>query len=240
MKKMQITACALAVLTITSLPSQAKDIEVKVAGTISPSGCTPTLSGDGAIDYGVIKSDSLALDAYTTLEQKFLELTITCDAPVKLALEAKNGRPNTLAGVATEDAISGAALSPTGSALEVLSTATAVVGLGVSGSARIGGYALMAAAVTFKTDGTDAQLITREGNSGEWEEYYGIAESNNFYSIGVKRQLSWKNGSIKEPAAFQKLTGKVKVQAYINKASELDLTKPVILDGLTTLELVYL
>ncbi|HEJ7887073.1 DUF1120 domain-containing protein [Serratia liquefaciens] len=237
MKKMHITACALAVLTITSLPSYAKDIEVKVAGTITPSGCTPTLSGDGAIDYGMIKSDSLTLDAYTTLEQKFLELTITCDAPVKLALEAKNGRPNTLAGVATEDAISGAALSPAASAL---STATAVVGLGVSGSARIGGYALMAAAVTFKTDGTDAQLITREGNSGEWKEYYGIAESDNFYSIGVKRQLSWKNGSIKEPAAFQKLTGKVKVQAYINKASELDLTKPVILDGLTTLELVYL
>ena len=237
MKKMHITACALAVLTIISLPSYAKDIEVKVAGTITPSGCTPTLSGDGAIDYGIIKSDSLTLDAYTTLEQKKLVLTITCDAPVKLALEAKNGRPNTLAGVATEDAISGAALSPAASAL---STATAVVGLGVSGSARIGGYALMAAAVTFKTDGTDAQLITREGNSGEWKEYYGIAESDNFYSIGVKRQLSWKNGSIKEPAAFQKLTGKVKVQAYINKASELDLTKPVILDGLTTLELIYL
>ncbi|AKE08969.1 DUF1120 domain-containing protein [Serratia liquefaciens] len=237
MKKMHITACALAVLTIISLPSYAKDIEVKVAGTITPSGCTPTLSGDGAIDYGVIKSDSLTLDAYTTLERKDLDLTITCDAPVKLALEAKNGRPNTLAGVATEDAISGAALSPAASAL---STATAVVGLGVSGSARIGGYALMAAAVSFKTDGTGAQLITREGNSGEWKEYYGIAESNNFYSIGVKRQLSWKNGSIKEPAAFQKLTGKVMVQAYINKASELDLTKPVILDGLTTLELVYL
>ena len=237
MKKMHITACALAVLTIISLPSYAKDIEVKVAGTITPSGCTPTLPGDGAIDYGIINSDSLTLDAYTTLERKDLVLTITCDAPVKLALEAKNGRPNTLAGVATEDAISGAALSPAASAL---STATAVVGLGVSGSARIGGYALMAAAVSFKTDGTGAQLITREGNSGEWKEYYGIAESNNFYSIGVKRQLSWKNGRIKEPAAFQKLTGKVMVQAYINKASELDLTKPVILDGLTTLELVYL
>ena len=239
MKKMQITACALAVLTITSLPSQAKDIEVKVAGTITPSGCTPTLSGDGAIDYGVIKSDSLTLDAYTTLERKDLDLTITCDAPVKLALEAKNGRPNTLAGVATEDAISGAALSPAASAL---STATAVVGLGVSGSARIGGYALMAAAVTFKTDGTDAQLITREGNSGEWEEYYGIAESDNFYSIGVKRQLSWMKawGSIPEPDAIKNVTIYLKVQAYINKASELDLTKPVILDGLTTLELIYL
>jgi len=67
MKKMEKTDCAFGVLTITSLPSYAKDIEVKVAGTITPSGCTPTLPGDGAFDYGMIKSDSLTLDAYTTL-----------------------------------------------------------------------------------------------------------------------------------------------------------------------------
>jgi type 1 fimbria pilin len=70
MKKMQITACALAVLTITSLPSLAKDIEVKVTGSVTPSGCTPTLTSDGTVDYGIIKSDSLTLDAYTTLEKK--------------------------------------------------------------------------------------------------------------------------------------------------------------------------
>ncbi|ENG6108749.1 DUF1120 domain-containing protein [Serratia liquefaciens] len=233
MKKMQITACALAVLTITSLPSYAKDIEVKVAGTITPSGCTPTLPGDGAIDYGMIKSDSLTLDAYTKLERKDLVLTITCDAPVKLALEAKNGRPNTLAGVATEDAISGAALSPVGSFIGSRG-APAVVGLGLSNSARIGGYAIHFGL------GVGAISITREGEAGKWTN--GKSGEDNFYSIGVKRQLSWMKAwsSIPEPDAIKNVTIYLKVQAYINKASELDLTKPVILDGLTTLELIYL
>ena len=45
---------------------------------------------------------------------------------------------------------------------------------------------------------------------------------------------------VQEPAAFKNLTINLTVQAYINKASELDLTKPVILDGLSTIELVYL
>lgn len=237
MNKRHKTTCVLALLAITSLPTLAKDIEIKVAGTITPSGCTPMLSGSGAADYGTIKSDSLTLDVYTALDSKFLDLSITCDAPVKLALEAKNGRPNTLAG-ADEDAISGAALSPTASASGVLSTATAVVGLGVSGSAHIGGYALKA--VAFKTDGIGAQLITREGDSGEWKEYTGGKEGNNFYSIGVKRQLSWKNGSIKEPVAFKTATMSLMVQAYINKAAELDLTKSVVLNGLSTIELIYL
>jgi len=230
MKKMQITSCALAVLTITSLPSLAKDIEVKVTGSVTPSGCTPTLTSDGTVDYGIIKSDSLTLDAYTTLERKNLDLTIACDAPVKLALETKNGRPNTLAGVDTEDAVSGAGISPVSG---LVSGATAVVGLGLSNSARIGGYAISATGL--KADGSTTPIITRGGSAGKW-----TGEDSSLYSVGVKRQLSWKNGSIKEPAAFQKLTGKVKVQAYINKASELDLTKPVILDGLTSLELVYL
>ncbi|MGO3587274.1 MAG: DUF1120 domain-containing protein [Serratia liquefaciens] len=238
MKKMQITACALAVLTIISLPSYAKDIEVKVAGTITPSGCTPTLSGDGAIDYGVIKSDSLTLDAYTTLEQKDLVLTITCDAPVKLALEAKNGRPNTLAGVATEDAISGAALAPVGS-LTGMFGVPEVVGLGLSNSARIGGYWIRASIMT--ADGTSAGVGTlkRDGSSGKWTNISNDS-ANNLYSIGFKRQISWSRGAMREPEAFKNVTINLRVLTYINKASELDLTKPVILDGLTTLELVYL
>ena len=162
MKKMQITACALAVLTITSLPSLAKDIEVKVTGSVTPSGCTPTLTSDGTVDYGIIKSDSLTLDAYTKLEKKELDLTIACDAPVKLALETKNGRPNTLAGVDTEDAVSGAGLSPVSG---LVSGATAVVGLGLSNSARIGGYAISATGL--KADGSTTPIITRGGECRE-------------------------------------------------------------------------
>ncbi|NLU15357.1 MAG: DUF1120 domain-containing protein [Serratia liquefaciens] len=230
MNKMQITACALAVLAITSLPSLAKNIEVKVAGTITPSGCTPTLSGGGSVDYGTMASDTLTLDAYTLLDRKTLDLTITCDAPVKLALETKNGRPNTLAGVDTEDTISGAGLSPVdGGDIK----GAVVVGLGLSGKARIGGYGL--GIMSAMADSKTIELISRDGSSGEWNN-----KDTSIYSIGVKRQLSWGIRGSKDPAPFQNITLNLYVQAYINKASELDLTKPVVLDGLSTIELIYL
>lgn len=231
MNKRQRTTCVLALLAIISLPVLAKDIEIKVAGTITPSGCTPTLSGGGSVDYGTMASDTLTLDAYTLLDRKSLDLTITCDAPVKLALETTNGRPNTLAGVVTEDAKSGAGVSPintTGWLKDV-----AVVGLGLSGSAHIGGYVISAGGIS--ADGSNGQLIVRDGSSGVW-----ASGGTNLYGIGAKRQISWKKGDVLEPAAAQALTIGLNVQAYINKASELDLTKPVVLDGLSTIELIYL
>lgn len=231
MNKRQMTTCVLALLAITSLPTQAKNIEIKVAGTITPSGCTPTLSGGGSVDYGTMASDTLTFDAYTVLDRKSLDLTIVCDAPVKLALETKNGRPNTLAGVDSEDAKSGAGVSPI-KTIGWLKEA-AVVGLGLSGSAHIGGYVISAGGIS--ADGSSGQLIVRDGRSGVW-----ASGGTNLYGIGVKRQISWKKGDVAEPAAFQTLTISLNVQAYINKASELDLTKAVVLDGLSTIELVYL
>ncbi|CAI1993240.1 Uncharacterised protein [Serratia liquefaciens] len=110
------------------------------------------------------------------------------------------------------------------------------MGLGLSNSARIGGYAILPTEII--ADGSEVFFIGRRDNSGKWGADYG------FYSIGIKPQLSWSEagggGRSAEPDAYKNLTIKFGVQAYINKASELDLTKPVILDGLTTLELIYL
>lgn len=234
MNKRQMTTCVLALLAITSLPTQAKNIEIKVAGSITPSGCTPTLSG-ASVDYGTMTSDSLTLDAYTTLDRKSLDLTITCDEPVKLAFETKNGRPNTLAG-ADEDAISGAGLSPISAPSSPLNSwlqGTAVVGLGLSGSGHIGGYVVTIGGIS--ASGVSVQTISRDGSSGKWTDGGG-----NLYGIGVKKKISWKKGDVVEPVAVQALTMSLNVQAYINKASELDLTKPIVLDGLSTIELIYL
>ncbi|MGK8936242.1 hypothetical protein ACRS85_26935 [Pluralibacter gergoviae] len=42
------------------------------------------------------------------------------------------------------------------------------------------------------------------------------------------------------PVAFKTLTGTLNVQAVINKGAELDLSKAVNLDGLSTIQLYYL
>lgn len=54
------------------------------------------------------------------------------------------------------------------------------------------------------------------------------------------RYISWGDQGSSVVKPFTTMNGKLLVQGYINKASELDLSKPVQLDGMTTLELVYL
>ncbi|MDG0798617.1 DUF1120 domain-containing protein [Pectobacterium punjabense] len=224
------TACALAVLAATSTSVMAESIDVRVIGTITPTACKPTLSGGGTIDYGVISPASLKKDSLNQLGIKSVDFAITCDAPAKVALKAINGRPNTVAGRGDDDK-GGASYRPDniGSAV-----ADYVVGLGLDGNKKIGGYAI--AMTNVSADGKSVDYGIQGLNSGDkWAKY---GKSYFYYSVPVIS--SWFKPGTTDPIAFTTLVGKLDVQAYINKTSELDLSKPVKLDGLTTLEMHYL
>ncbi|MFC0227266.1 DUF1120 domain-containing protein [Serratia aquatilis] len=232
LNQIQKTVCALAVLATTSLPALAESIDVRVIGTIDPAACTPTLSGGGTIDYGTIKPTALATDAFTVLEEKQLDFAINCDAPAKVAITAHSQRG--ASAVNTDGSLAEIAAVPgffggTGNA--------GVVGLGLDGTKGIGGYALRLAAGTMTADGVAVDSIVANGNTTSWT----VASSGSMFNTPTSlRYASWAATGTTTPIAFTTLAGKLGVQAYINKTSELDLTKPVVLDGLTTLELVYL
>lgn len=233
-KHIQQTACALTVLATTSLPALAESVDVRVIGTITPAACTPVLSGGGTIDYGSIHPTSLSSTAYTVLPVKSVDFAITCDAPAKIAVKAMNGRVGTAAGV--NDTVNGA-IAPSGVTLFGITNA-AVVGLGLDGAAKIGGYAVQITPSTYSADGTAVDGIYRNNPT---DAAWGLSVSGNIYAGGAfNRQISWANSGTTVPTAFTSIAGKLAVQAYLNHASELDLTKPVTLDGLTTIELVYL
>ncbi|CCG88533.1 DUF1120 domain-containing protein [Erwinia piriflorinigrans] len=222
---------ALALMAATSTMVQAESIDVKVIGTIAPVACTPTISGGGIIDYGNIPTNTLSATDYTLLAEKQLDFAITCEAPVKLALKATNGRPGTLAGV-TESA-SGFGNAPlkgffgsTGS--------VGVAGLGLSSEKKIGGYGLRIDAASSTADGKKVDTIQRI-SGGRWAN----TQLGSVMAIS-DRELTWAEVGTITPVSFTNMTGKLGVQAYINKTSELDLTQPIDLDGLSTLELVYL
>lgn len=232
MNAVKKTACALAVLA-TSTAVMAESIDVKVIGTITPTACKPTLTGGGTIDYGTINPNTLKKDEFTLLAEKQIDFAITCDAPAKVALKAIDGRTNTAAG--TEANGSDFAKDPTGKLFG--SSDMYVSGLGLDGDKKIGGYSLRLAAGTMKLDGVDVDGIwTTDGSTTNWAG--PVTLGTLFYSKTPYN--SWAKKGEKKPLAFTTLAGKLNAQAYINKASELDLTKPVKLDGLTTLELVYL
>lgn len=234
MKNMKKTICTLGLIAVTATAYAADSVDVKVIGTISPAACAPTLGGGGTVDYGTIPANALAADDYTTLAVKTLSLSITCDASAKLAIHAVNGRPGTSAGV-TETGPMNSGYAP----VDLFSSSvTPVVGLGTDGSANdIGGYSIQFMDGSVTADGNAVDVIYKSTAEGDNTFDSGNAE---FYSDKYDRLISWGATGTTTPVSFTTLSGTMEIQAYLNKASELDLTKEVQLDGLTTIELVYL
>jgi len=232
----RVLAGSLLILAAHSLSASAESVDLRVMGTLIPGACAPTLGNSGVIDYGYITADKLSPDAYTPLEVKSLELTIICTAPAKVAIQAVNGRPGTVAGGA-ENGVSLAAPSPVALFGGIF---PAVVGLGLEGATPIGGYALRAVAGSFRADGNEVVNIWQNSDN----ESDNLDLTTNIITLyttnSVFRYISWAVPGTELPFAFTVLNGQLEVQAYINKSESLDLSSAIQLDGQTTIEIVYL
>lgn len=236
---MKVNVCALALALCAAHSAMAADsVDVKVIGTITPAGCTPTISGGGTVDYGTIKASSLSPTDYTVLDTKSVDFAIVCDAPTKVSFSAVNGRPGSLAG-APEVGVVLTGRVPSGVVL-LNQTTMGAAGLGLSGSAKVGGYGLGFKNPDIMVDGVNRQAFVSNDNAtwrGDATDYSAITF---FSTIGSNRYFTVADIGGSVPVAFKNFSSKLYVQAYLNKASELDLTKPVQLDGLATIEMLYL
>lgn len=231
MKHIQKSACAIALLATISSSAFAESVDVRVIGTITPAACTPMLSGGGVVDYGTINPINLNKDSPTLLAEKSIDFSIACDAKAKVGIKAINGRLGTVAGATETNGVSELNLSGTVGRLFY-------VGLGLSNGKKIGGYSIRIDETNNSLDGNPAQPILSNDNGAEWVK---VANSVGVYTITpVPRITTWADVGTLTPTGFTTLASKLTVQAYIGKSSELDLTKPIALNGLTTLELVYL
>ena len=237
MKMMQKSLLALAVMATTALNVQAaSNVELKVIGRIDPGTCTPTLSGGGTIDYGTMSPDSLAATGLTLLPEKQLDFAIACTAPSKVAVKVVNGRPNTVAG-ATEGASGFATVTGT----TIFGVANmGVAGLGESDGVKVGGYGIRIAPGTVIADTNSVDNIVAPNITSPVWAGIGTGATGSLLSTATVRGVSWAATGTTTPVAFTNLSGKLGVQAYLNERSAFDLTNTVQLDGLSTLELVYL
>lgn len=90
-------------------------------------------------------------------------------------------------------------------------------------------------------DGTQAmQVQVNTTNDVKWTGFSG--DIVGLYGDNYVNKTSWAHSNLPvfEPSAIKLLTAKLVIQAYLNKSVEMDLTQPIVLDGSTTLELVYL
>ena len=206
---------ALSLMLLASLGAQAADTaELKVKGTIRPSACTPSFTGDGTVDYGTIAAKSLNTASGTQLPAKTIAFAVTCAAPTRIALRTIDNRAS--------------------SVVTGLSSNNSPYGLGSYQSKNIGVYNVFVTPGTFTADGGAVDVIAEKNfaGSGNWEK-----SSNG--NLGAVRH-SFAAANAITPGAYQTVTGIFTIQATINKGSELPLTENIPLDGSATVEVQYL
>lgn len=237
MKSFKVSACALAMLVVTCAPAMAEPIMLSVKGTLVPAACVPGITGD--VDYGNVTAAQLSDKEYTVLGRKEVEFTIECAGAVKVALQAVNGQPGSVAG-ADEVGDNSLAISP----VALLGyTDIGVAGLGTHNGDKIGGYTIGLLTDTLEADGNEMFLKLRQLGDG-WSEYSMGGITPLYYRYHVFDDVltySWADSTkAQAPTAITRLSAQFVVQAYLNNTNELDTREAVQLNGLTTFELIYL
>lgn len=229
-KSLMASVLALTASSVMAAPS----VDIKVTGKIVPSSCTPSFpSGGGIADFGTMKVASLNSTTPTTLPDiKTVPVTITCEEDTRV-------------GISFND-IRSASAPTTGYTVNFATTdfATSVgylFGLGMYNTQKIGAYALgiqidSGTLTNDKGDNLVAYFSTDSGN--DWAtksatSYMQVkSDKSEIYSFG--------KSATNAPEPQTKVNFNVGVSAIINPTNDLKITDEATLDGLTTVELVYL
>ncbi|VVP91594.1 Protein GltF [Pseudomonas fluorescens] len=95
MNKTLTTLGTALLFSVTSFAYGSSSTDLTVTGVITPAACTPSLSGGGVVDYGKISSKDLNPDTHTQFQDRTVQLTVSCDAPVKFAIVPVDNRAGT-------------------------------------------------------------------------------------------------------------------------------------------------
>ena len=223
---MQNVIARSAFIAIAALASAAASAgpttELKVTGVIKPVACTPTIgAGSAVVDYGNIAAGSLATGANKVLDTKEVPFSITCEAPVKMAVTAVDNK---------------AASKVNGLASLVSATATeaSMFGLGAAGGQNIGAFHFSMKQGSFTGDGAAVDTIgSAVSATPSWSKV-------NAGGMTTGRMLSWAPAGGTAPGAYQTISGTLSVTAVLNKPENLNLTQDINLDGSATIEVKYL
>jgi hypothetical protein len=80
------------VLAATPLAFAASSTELTMAGLITPTACTPSLSNGGIVDHGRILAKDVPPGEITELDPETLTLTVVCDRAITIAIKAIDNR----------------------------------------------------------------------------------------------------------------------------------------------------
>ncbi|MFP2768854.1 DUF1120 domain-containing protein [Oceanisphaera sp. KMM 10153] len=206
---------------VAAAGAQAQSMDVSVTGTVTPPACAATLGG-GVVDYGRILVSTLSETELNPLPEKAVPFSIACGVATRVAMRSVDNRSaSQVAGI-----------------LRGISTDFVELhnfGLGTVGGARVGGYLIHLRQGTFTADGASVFTVHSGNNNAGWgHTRFGTTQHRSDYST------SWSATEGGRPLAFRNLSGNLVVQAVLNRGDALPLQDEVPLDGLATLEMLYL
>lgn len=218
MKKV-LLACLVGAITLNALA--ADTVDMKVAGTLSTSGCTPTVDSNG-VDFGTIKLSSLNAGSVNQLGYRDTTLTINCYTPTAVGITGTDNRADSVQ------------LQKVGGAN---GNATYDYGLGkTANGVNLGAYVIVVnpTADDIIADGVAHKFIYKYNVENIWRaagaESYLYNDNTVFYSVG-------NVGA--GPIAIKNAVFPIRIRASIQGTDTLAITDETKLDGLATISLVY-
>ncbi|HEJ0337320.1 TPA: DUF1120 domain-containing protein [Klebsiella aerogenes] len=232
-KLTKISAATLMFFTVAGQAMAADDnVDVKVTGQIVPPACRPVVSGGAVFDYGVIKAASLAKDDYTVLGTKSLIFSVTCDSPMKVAFKTIDQRAASV--------LKMPGLNVKVSGIDYAMDDLPKLGLGAPGGKMTGSYVLDVDQNSLQVDDISAGLIKGIQSSDNGASWENVKHGKHLWMDPSHYTSVTLRADGLTPLAFKTLTGTMWVTPALSKGSELDLTKVINLDGLATIQMIYL
>ena len=211
MKKYLAALSASALISVAPAALAASSADLTVTGLITPQACTPSLSNGGVIDNGKISAKDLNPDTNTLVGTHPLQLSVTCSAPIAIALYGIDNKASS----SLADNYFGLGFTDTGEKIGIF-------------GARI---------ISATADGSTIKPIRSTDISAPrpWWEPAHLMGKGEYTSVGTGVP-----GGRHIPSPVQNLTMDLDVDTYIAPANSLTLTDEVKIDGSATFELTYL
>lgn len=233
--KVGLLTTALAFVASSAMATSS--IDLKVTGKIIPPSCTPAFgAGGGTVDFGNILVSTLSLTNDTALKDvKQVPVTITCDAPTRVGITFTDQRANSR---------STTPMSKGFITIDFPNLVDYFFGLGLTAEQKqIGVYAVGINTNGAKTSTGETRFpIYSDDNGKTWTQALSDPDGQWYDPLknnGTQITAFAKDGE-SQVSPESSLTFNVAVAAIIQDLQTLHVTDQITLDGLTSINLVYL
>lgn len=200
----------------------ANQADLGVAGKITLSACSLNLSNGGVIDFGNIPVANLG-EYGIQINGTDIEFTVDCVSPAKFALRFSDNRPQLPYNIFH--------------CQNVIDRASCNYGLGNVNGVTIGAYS-----IHLQSNSVDYSYGIRSADNGS--TWLSVASSS--YSTSTEQWYTFTDGSVQVggsyvPVGISTLAGSLSSIVAIKPIADLPpLDSAILLDGSTTIELIYL